>query len=147
MEDIELPKELADKLNIEKRDDDYYVAPTKGVSQCQIWTNNSQLAADHIRAGSYSSAFKLLNEQVGIIDFTPYKKIFSYLFVGGYTSYACLPHLPSKVNYPKRNWKEPGVKNSHPTVGVKLNDLLQLLQVRILISDFFLKFPMIFSSS
>lgn len=115
-------------MNTDRKDDNYYVAPTKGVSQTQIWTNNSQLAADHIRAGHYSTAFKLLNEQVGIVDFAPYKKIFSYLFVGGYTSYACLPQLPSKINYPRRNWREPGLKNSHPTVGVKLNELLQMLQ-------------------
>jgi coatomer protein complex subunit alpha (xenin) len=129
VEDIELPKDLVEKLNYaDTKDDSYYVAPTKGISPCQTWANSSQLVADHIRAGSYQTAFKILNEQVGVIDFQPYKKIFSYLYAGGYTSYSCLAHLPSKINYPRRNWRDPGMKNSHPTIGVKLNDLLQLLQ-------------------
>lgn len=127
-DEIELPEELAGKLGGEK-DGDYFVAPTKGVPQTQIWTNGSLLAADHIRAGSFESAFKILNEQVGIVNFEPYKKLFSFLFVGAKTSYACLPNLPSKVHHPHRNWKDAGQKAGHPTVGVKLNDLVALLQV------------------
>lgn len=130
-DEIELPEELAGKLGAEN-DGDYYVAPTKGVNQTQIWTNGSLLAADHIRAGSFESAFKILNEQVGIVNFEPYKKMFSFLFVGAKTSYACLPNLPSKVHHPHRNWKEAGQKAGHPTVGVKLNDLVALLQVNSL---------------
>lgn len=129
-DDIELPEELANKLTQDSKDGDFFVAPTKGVSQTQIWTNGSLLAADHVRAGSFESAFRVLNEQVGVVNFEPYKKLFSFLFVGSRTSYACLPNLPSKFTHPHRNWKESGQKNGHPTVGVKLNDLVALLQVR-----------------
>lgn len=55
-EDLELPAELASKLASAVRDTGFYSAPTKGVSQSQLWANNSQLAADHVRAGSFDSA-------------------------------------------------------------------------------------------
>lgn len=128
-EDLELPEELANKI-ADAKDGNYFVAPTKGVAQSQIWINGSLLAVDHIRAGSFETAFKILNEQVGIVNFEPYKKIFSFLYVGAKTSYTCLPNLPSKSSYPHRNWKDAGLKNGHPTIGVKLNDLVAMLQVR-----------------
>ncbi|CRL04977.1 CLUMA_CG018001, isoform A [Clunio marinus] len=127
-DDIELPEELANKISQEAKDGNFFVAPTKGVPQTQIWTNGSLLAADHIRAGAFESAFKVLNDQVGVVNFEPYKKLFSFLYVGARTSYACLPNLPSKFTHPHRNWKDAGQKNGHPTVGVKLNDLVALLQ-------------------
>lgn len=129
-DDIELPEELASKLAHDAKEGDFFVTPTKGVPQTQIWTNGSLLAADHVRAGSFESAFRILNEQVGVVNFEPYKKLFSFLFVGARTSYACLPNLPPKFTHPHRNWKEAGHKNGHPTIGVKLNDLVALLQVR-----------------
>jgi coatomer subunit alpha len=127
-EDLELPEELASKL-ADTKEGNYFVAPTKGVAQSQIWINGSLLAVDHIRAGSFETAFKILNEQVGIVNFEPYKKLFSFLYVGAKTSYTCLPNLPSKSSYPHRNWKDAGLKNGHPTIGVKLNDLVAMLQV------------------
>lgn len=129
-EDLELPEELASKIAQDSKDGNYYAAPTKGVPQSQIWVNGSLMAADHIRAGSFETAFKILNEQVGVVNFEPYKKIFNYLYVGAKTSYTCLPNLPSKFSFPHRNWKDAGLKNGHPTIGVKLNDLVALLQVR-----------------
>lgn len=107
----------------------FFAAPTKGVPQTQIWQNGSQLAADHVRAGSYETAFRILHEQLGVVNFEPYKKLFSYLFVGSRTSYACLPNLPSKFTHPHRNWRDAGLKSGHPTVGFKLNDLVSMLQV------------------
>lgn len=132
-DDLELPEELANKLaQSDTKDGDYFAAPTKGVPQSQIWTNGSLLAADHIRAGSFETAFRILNEQVGVVNFEPYKKLFSFLFVGSRTSYSCLPNLPSKFTHPHRNWRDAGQKNGHPTIGVKLNELVAMLQVRIL---------------
>ncbi|CAO1311217.1 unnamed protein product [Diamesa hyperborea] len=124
-DDIELPEELANKMDSGEK---FFAAPTKGVPQTQIWQNGSQLAADHVRAGSYETAFRILHEQLGVVNFEPYKKLFSYLFVGSRTSYACLPNLPSKFTHPHRNWRDAGLKSGHPTVGFKLNDLVSMLQ-------------------
>lgn len=129
-DDIELPEELASKLaQTDSKDGKFFSAPTKGVPQTQIWTNGSLLAADHVRAGSFETAFRILNEQVGVVNFEPYQKLFMYLFTGARTSYACLPNLPSKFTHPHRNWKDAGLKNGHPTIGIKLNDLVAMLQV------------------
>lgn len=62
-EDIELPEDVT--ATVKSTDEDgYFVPPTKGLSQSMIWVSNSQLAADHVAAGSFESAFKLLHDQV-----------------------------------------------------------------------------------
>ena len=133
-EDLDLPTDLepASKLNAggEADDDDsgYFVAPTKGNSPAANWANNSQLPVDHIVAGSFESACRLLHDQVGVIDFEPYKQLFMTNFARSRTSYVGLPGLPSLTGYPQSNWKDAGPKNGLPAVGVKLNDLVQRLQ-------------------
>lgn len=62
-DDLELPPELEETLPA-AAEEGYFVAPTKGTPQAQLWVNNSQLAVDHILAGSYESAFRLLHDQV-----------------------------------------------------------------------------------
>lgn len=62
-DDLELPPELEETLPA-AAEEGYFVAPTKGTSQSQLWVNNSQLAVDHILAGSFESAFRLLHDQV-----------------------------------------------------------------------------------
>lgn len=47
-------------------DENYFVAPSRGPSHQQAWVNNSQLVVDHVLAGSFASAFRLLNEQVSV---------------------------------------------------------------------------------
>ena len=51
--------------------EDYYVPPTRGNSQAQVWTTNSQIPVDHLVGGSFDSAarvsistFGYLREQV-----------------------------------------------------------------------------------
>lgn len=61
-EDLELPPDLA--ATSDTAEEGYFVAPTKGVAQSQIWATNSQLPADHVIAGSFESAFRLLHDQV-----------------------------------------------------------------------------------
>jgi len=65
-EDLVLPPELESSV-VPGTDDGYFVPPTKGPSQLQAWVNNSQLPVDHILAGSFESAFRLLHEQVSVI--------------------------------------------------------------------------------
>jgi coatomer protein complex subunit alpha (xenin) len=65
-EDLVLPPELESSV-VPGTDDGYFVPPTKGTSQLQVWVNNSQLPVDHVLAGSFESAFRLLHEQVSIV--------------------------------------------------------------------------------
>ncbi|KAG8146581.1 putative Coatomer subunit alpha protein, partial [Naja naja] len=94
-----------------------------------VWCNNSQLPVDHILAGSFETAMRLLHDQVGVVTFAPYKQLFLQTYARGRTTYQALPSLPSMYGYPHRNWKDAGVKNAVPAVGLKLNDLIQRLQL------------------
>lgn len=125
-EDLDLPPDLEATPTAEEG---YFVPPTKGVSQAQIWVNNSQLAADHFIAGSFESAFRLLKEQVGVIDFTPLKSLVMTAYSISRTSYTSLPSQTSTYAYPHRNWREAGAKGGHPALWIKLNDLVNKLQI------------------
>jgi len=106
----------------------FYVPPTRGTSQSQVWVTNSTLAADHIAAGSFDSAARLLNDQLGVVNFEPYEQLFMLAFARGRVAAPGLPCTPSLYFHPHRNWREAGAKTGLPAVGIKLNDLVQRLQ-------------------
>lgn len=130
-EDLELPAELISKMSANDAGESGggYEAPSRGLTQSQVWANNTNLVGDHLRAGSFESAFRLLNDQVGVVDFGAFKPLFMALFNGSRTSFSALPNLSPLTGYPQRNWKETNAKKANPTMGVKLNDLVQRLQV------------------
>ncbi len=73
-DDLDLPGDLeggssalaagASGAGGEGEDEGYFVPPTKGQGPPANWANNSQLAMDHIVAGSFESACRLLHDQV-----------------------------------------------------------------------------------
>lgn len=128
-EDLELPEELATKIAaVNIADDGNYETPNRGLTHTQYWANNTNLVADHLRAGAIESAFRLLNDQVGVVNFQPYKQLFAHIFASARTSFSALPSLEPLFAHPQRNTKETNVKKSNPTVCVKLNELVQRLQ-------------------
>ncbi|XP_028566118.2 coatomer subunit alpha [Podarcis muralis] len=129
-EDLDLPPELdVPGGPAGEAEDGFFVPPTKGTSPAQVWCNNSQLPVDHILAGSFETAMRLLHDQVGVVTFAPYKQLFLQTYARGRTTYQALPSLPAMYGYPHRNWKDAGLKNALPAVGLKLNDLIQRLQL------------------
>uniref|UniRef100_A0A8B9NB68 Coatomer subunit alpha n=2 Tax=Accipitrinae TaxID=8955 RepID=A0A8B9NB68_9AVES len=129
-EDLDLPPELDVPAGpAGAAEDGFFVPPTKGTSPAQVWCNNSQLPVDHILAGSFETAMRLLHDQVGVTNFGPYKQLFLQTYARGRTTYQALPCLPTMYGYPHRNWKEAGLKNALPAIGLKLNDLIQRLQL------------------
>jgi coatomer protein complex subunit alpha (xenin) len=56
------------------------VVPQRGQPASFYWPNNSRLAADHVAAGSFDSAFRILEETLGIINLEPYKQLFMLEF-------------------------------------------------------------------
>lgn len=82
-----------------------------------------------MRAGSFESACRLLNDQVGVVRFESFKELFLQFFIGARTSYSALPNLDPLFGHPQRNQKEANIKKANPTVHVKLNDLVQRLQI------------------
>lgn len=106
----------------------YFVAPVRGVPPTQHWTNNSTLPIDHILAGNVESAFRLLHDQVGVVNFDAYKSHFVSSFSRSRTMVVGMPSAPSLYGYPQSNWKEANPKSGLPAVGMKINDLVTRLQ-------------------
>jgi len=126
-DDLELPPDLDIPADLGGQEG-YFVPPTKGVSQTQIWCNNSQLPVDHILAGSFDTAFRLLHDQVGVVDFKVYKKLFLQTYATSRTCYSALPGLPPMFAYPKRNWRDAGNKSGLPHIGLTLATVAKRLQ-------------------
>ena len=103
VEEVDLPPEI--EAAAPAVDQGYYSPPTKGIPTTQYWVNNSQLVVDHILAGSFETAFRLLNDQVGVVEFGAYQSLFMNTFTRAKTSFDTLPNIPSSYAYPQRNWK------------------------------------------
>ncbi|KAJ8928467.1 hypothetical protein NQ314_018972 [Rhamnusium bicolor] len=125
--DLEIP-DLGPTQTAETTDS-YVHLPTQGPSAPLTWTKNSQLAADHVAAGSFESASRLLHDQLGVVHFKPYESLFLNLYSSSRTVSTWQQNIPPSFSYPLRNWKDASPKGSLPTAGVKLNDLVTRLQV------------------
>merc|ERR1712013_629332 len=132
-DDIELPPDLdlvasPKDTSAQGTDDGYFVAPVRGVPPTQHWCNNSSLPVDHVLAGNMESACRLLHDQVGVVDFSPYKQHFMSTFSRSRTMFSCVASTPSLPHHPLSNWKDAGPKTGLPAVGLKLADLVSRLQ-------------------
>lgn len=126
-DDLELPPDA--ELPAAVSDEGFFVAPTKGTPVPLQWTNMSKLVVDHILAGSFESAGRLLNEQVGVVEIGPFKPLFLSTYTRARASYTALPNMPSLYLYPLRNWKDQ--KAPLPAIGLHIADLIARLQVCI----------------
>jgi coatomer protein complex subunit alpha (xenin) len=106
----------------------FFVAPTRGQSLSQLWCNNSKLPVDHVLAGSFETAMRLLYDQIGVVEFAEYKAIFLATYSRSRTCFSALPSLAPLYAYPSRNPNTTNPKSVLPAVGLKLNDLIQRLQ-------------------
>ncbi|KAG1147533.1 hypothetical protein G6F37_002746 [Rhizopus arrhizus] len=91
-DDDDLKAELDAELgHVAAKETAEFVAPTEGVSESMIWTQNSNIAADHIAAGAFDSAMQILNRQKGIVQFEPLKPHFLAIYQASraYTSQVC----------------------------------------------------------
>eukprot|EP00096_Caligus_rogercresseyi_P012653 TRINITY_DN536_c0_g1_i4.p1 TRINITY_DN536_c0_g1~~TRINITY_DN536_c0_g1_i4.p1 ORF type:complete len:1250 (+),score=425.50 TRINITY_DN536_c0_g1_i4:124-3873(+) len=124
--DLEPP--AATKTSTAADDDGYFVPPTKGSNPSEVWLNNSSLPADHIISGCFESACRLLHDQVGVVNFDPYRSHFMAGYSRSRTWFQGLPGLPSLNGYPLSNWRDGNPKNGVPAVGIKMSDLVSRLQ-------------------
>ena len=104
----------------------FFVPPTRGQSLAQSWCNSSKLAVDHILAGSFETAMRLLHDQVGIVEFAEYRNIFLQTYARSRTCFSALPSLAPLYSYPSRT--PASSKSCLPAIGLKLNDLVLRLQ-------------------
>eukprot|EP00731_Ephydatia_muelleri_P009629 Em0005g215a len=128
-EALELPPDLEVESAAGDNQSGYFVPPTKGPSPAQNWVNNSPLPGDHVVAGSFDTAMRLLNEQLGVVTFAPYKPLFLSAFAQSRVTFTAIPLLPALTSYPQRNWKDATARTGLPVVPVKLSALVQMLQI------------------
>merc|ERR1719318_1550897 len=108
-DDLELPElevSASEAVNTGAEEDGYFVAPTRGAPPPQQWTNNSTLPVDHVLAGNMESACRLLHDQVGVVEFGPYKSHFMSTLSRASTRLSGLPSTPSLPHYPLSNWRD-----------------------------------------
>uniref|UniRef100_A0A0M3J4F2 Coatomer subunit alpha (inferred by orthology to a human protein) n=1 Tax=Anisakis simplex TaxID=6269 RepID=A0A0M3J4F2_ANISI len=87
------------------------------------------LVADHITAGAFDSAARLLQDQLGITRIQPFKHHFLTAYARSRTAFEGLPSAGVNFAYPLRNWQDAAGKNGLPAVGLQLGDLANRLQV------------------
>lgn len=129
MEDLDIPAdahvpEIATEMA-------YFVAPNMGVPRSQSWTQNSSLAGEHAAAGSFDSAMRLLNRQLGIQNFAPLKNIFLDLHLASQSLLPTLVSLPVLPLYLERGWTDsaPIKTKGSPAILTKLSSLEDKLKV------------------
>ncbi|RCN35209.1 coatomer alpha subunit [Ancylostoma caninum] len=104
------------------------VVPNRGQPPTSHWPANSRLVADHVAAGSFESALRLLHDQLGVVNRKPFKEIFISTYASSRVSFNALPNTRVLFCYPLRNWQEASGKNGLPAVAVTLADLASRLQ-------------------
>eukprot|EP01104_Vermistella_antarctica_P001203 TRINITY_DN1125_c0_g1_i4.p1 TRINITY_DN1125_c0_g1~~TRINITY_DN1125_c0_g1_i4.p1 ORF type:complete len:1037 (+),score=351.04 TRINITY_DN1125_c0_g1_i4:53-3163(+) len=77
------------------KSDAFFVPPPAGPDVGQIWCRNSNLVADHVMAGSFQSAMQLLHQQIGAVDFAPFKSTFTSLYQASRISLPATPSTPA----------------------------------------------------
>lgn len=125
-DDLALPADV--DVKIPEGEENFFAPPSRGHPPTFHWPNNSRLVADHVAAGSFESAARLLSDQIGVISFEPFKQIFLSLYAKSRTVYKCLPLSTSNFAYPLRNWEEGTGKSGLPAISVSLDELTQRLQ-------------------
>ena len=134
-------------------DDGFYVPPNPGRSDIDYWTD-SPLAADHVAAGSFPTAMKLLHRQIGAIHFAPMKPTF--LAVAG-ASKVQLNGLPGTAPMEREILRsEQSGKHSLPRVCITLAGLIaeykqakkcfgknELEKSSVMLSSIFAKIPLL----
>lgn len=109
-------------------EDGFFVPPSRGLAPTHHWAANSRLLADHVLAGSFETAARLLQDQLGVVNLAPFREAFLLTAARGKAYYSALPSTQALPVYPLRNWKEGTPKTGLPAVGLKLEHLAERLQ-------------------
>ncbi|MFH4977259.1 hypothetical protein AB6A40_003968 [Gnathostoma spinigerum] len=126
-EDLVIPADIDTRVSANE-EDGFYAPPTRGQPPVFHWPNNSRLVADHVLAGSFDSAARLLQDQLGITHIEPFKQQFLMTFARSRTAFEVLPTAGPNFAYPLRNWQDSSGKSSLPAIGLSLGDLANRLQ-------------------
>ncbi len=121
LDDIELPSQPAQEQDAgavaaqAEMDalEGMFVAPMPGKPVAAGWSKMSSLAGDHAAAGDFASAAKLLNRQIGVVNFEPLVPAMRAMFRATHAVVPTLPGLaPTAV---------PLMRGDSPTEHLALN--------------------------
>jgi coatomer protein complex subunit alpha (xenin) len=87
----------------EAEDEDLGAGATPGISETELWVNNSPFAADHVAAGSFETAMQQLNRQLGIVNFALLKPLFVSIYRSSHTYLSPTASLPPLQLHIRRN--------------------------------------------
>lgn len=104
-----------------------FVPPTRGHPPTQAWSSTSRLVADHVAAGAFDSAQRLLSEQLAVINIEPFRPLFLTGWARARTAYEGHPGTGVIFGYPARNWQDAAGKNTLPAVGLTMKTLVSRL--------------------
>ncbi|KAI4375695.1 hypothetical protein MLD38_013534 [Melastoma candidum] len=112
LEDLELPPDVETPRpsSVQARSS-VFVAPTPGMPVSQIWIQKSNLAGEHVAAGNFDTAMRLLNRQLGIRNFTPLKSLFLDLHTGSQAYLRAFSSAPVISLAVERGWSESASPN------------------------------------
>ncbi|CAH8615494.1 unnamed protein product [Heterobilharzia americana] len=79
-------------------------------------------------AGNWVNAMRLLNAQVGVVNFEPYRSLFMNMYSASRSVGLGLPFTPSQFLYPQRNWKKVSPTSALPAPVISLSELITRLQ-------------------
>lgn len=103
-----------------------FVAPAVGMSASQKWLEKrTQLAVQHVAAGSFQSAMSLLHRQLGVANFEPLKPFFLDAYSASHASLPGLQGVPSILTHLDRSHNV-DASSQPPSAPVLLYTLKQL---------------------
>ncbi|KAG9449882.1 hypothetical protein H6P81_009847 [Aristolochia fimbriata] len=82
LDDLGLPADIDSPKAMPNSRTSVFVAPSLGKPANQAWTERSSLAGEHVAAGNFDTAIRLLSRQLGIRNFAPLKPLFIDLHTG-----------------------------------------------------------------
>ena len=102
--DLELPPAAEGEDGMMDARSEVFVAPTPGVPAARKWTRKSSIPGEHAAAGDFDSAMKLLNRQLGVVDFAPLKPYFMDAAFATHARLAGVAEAPTLTIPLGRNW-------------------------------------------
>ncbi|PRP73576.1 coatomer protein complex [Planoprotostelium fungivorum] len=120
IDELELSDDEPEVKSSKKTPQSSAILPQPGPSHNQTWSN-SNFAADHVAAGSFDTAFQLLNQQIGAVNFAPLKSLFLQMAGSSMATLPSLASIPSQVTALTRT--EPG-PNSLPLLFTSIEPLI-----------------------
>ncbi|GAX83376.1 hypothetical protein CEUSTIGMA_g10801.t1 [Chlamydomonas eustigma] len=103
-----------------------FVVPAPGPSASAKWLERrTQLAVDHVAAGSFQSAMSLLFRQLGAAAFEPLRPYFMDLYTASHAALPGLPGVPAMLSHLDRS-HNPDASTSPPTAPTLIYSLKML---------------------